>query len=144
MVTAQLGEIHRRVKIQGSKGQRQKVIDICQNEKKWIFFICKFFAKKLHIFVKKNYIFWEKIFPRENRHRQYAYAALCIDKFCKEYLPLRKSNKKSYLRLEIITYWVTDLLSDKVGHRNSVRCLKSMSSVLGIFLGCMPTFRALS
>ena len=42
-------------------------------------------------------------------------------KFCKEYLPLQESKKN------LISAWklsLNDLISDKVGHRNSVRCLK--------------------
>ena len=53
---------------------------------------------------------------------------ICIGicKFCKEYSTLKKSKKISYLRLKIVWYLITYLLSDKVGHRNSVPLFKNM------------------
>ena len=77
----------------------------------WIFVV--FAYKRIYQFLKwkKKHFYVKNIFLRI---------------FCKEYLPLQKKQKKSYLRLEIITHWLIIHISDKGSHRNSFRSFKSL------------------
>ena len=52
------------------------------------------------------------------------------NEFVKNIHTWKKSKKNSYLRLKIVCYLITYLISDKVGHRNSVPLFKNEEEII--------------